>query len=306
MSMDRPAISVVVPTYKRPDVLRRTLEGLCGQNYPVNRAEILVICDGVDETTRAVAEAFTGQLPIQYREQQHQGVATARNMGIKLATAPVILFLDDDVVPGPDLLREHTWFHTEHDDERTVLLGYVTWHPDQRVTHYMRWYGEYGALFGFALIDEGVCVDPRFFYSCNISLKRKFLLPHDGFNETLTVMEDNELGFRLAADGMQLRHSKAAVGYHYQRFTFEQSCQRLARYSSGLAAFLATLAGSAMAKRRDTVAYRSADLMVRAVVPLLGFLRPLIDSAVPLPRIVYRMFYWYHGSYQAFWSKVGK
>jgi len=302
--MDRIRVSIIIPTHSRPEILRLVLEALCKQTEPSYLAEVLVVCDGFDEATKAVAQGFTVKLPLRYLEQPKRGVSFARNMGISEATAPIVLLLDDDVVPGPELIAEHARFHREMTTECAVLLGYVTWHPGVACSPFMRWYGEYGALFGYGLLRDDAQADARFFYSCNVSLKRSFLTRYGSFNESLIVLEDNELGFRLKQEGMQLFHRKAAVGFHYQTFTFERACRRLESYSFGLAAFLQTDAGQVLASKRNRPLFRAAEMVVRMSAPLLGFLLPIIDSKMPLPRPIYRLLYWYHASYRSFWSRA--
>jgi len=304
--MNRMQVSVIIPTYSRPEILRLVLEGLCRQTEPESLAEVLVVCDGFDEKTKSVAQGFAGELPLRYLEQPKRGVSFARNLGIFSATAPIVLLLDDDVIPGPELIAEHARFHREMEAENAVLLGYVTWHPDLPCGPFMRWYGEYGALFGYGLLRDDAQADARFFYSCNVSLKRNFLMTHGAFNESLIVLEDNELGFRLGQEGMQLFHRKAAVGFHYQTFTFEQSCRRLESYSSGLNAFLQTDAGRVLAHKRNSPLFRFAEVMVRMTAPLLSPLLPVVDSKTPLPRPIYRFLYWYYGAYRSFWSRADK
>jgi glycosyltransferase involved in cell wall biosynthesis len=299
-------ISIIVPTFSRPEILGLVLEALCRQTQPSFMAEVIVVCDGSDEKTRAAAQRFEGRLPLLYLEQSKSGVSSARNLGIATSRSPVVLFLDDDVLPAPGLVGEHARFHEERSAENAVLLGYVTWHHNLHCSPYMKWYGEYGGLFAFSLLEDNRLADPRFFYSCNISIKRQFLIDHGGFNETLSVMEDNELGFRLAQQGMQLFHKKAAVGFHYQTFTFEQSCQRLERYSSGLNAFLSTEAGKAVAKRRGGLLFQMTELTVRAIAPLLRPLLSVVDSDIRMPNALYRLLYWYYGAYCSFWSRADK
>jgi GT2 family glycosyltransferase len=215
-----------------------------------------------------------------------------------------VLLLDDDVIPSPQLIQEHVGFHKDLPALEAALLGYVTWHPDLQITPFMRWYGEYGALFGYSLLTDGRVVSPRYLYSCNVSFKTDFLRSHGGFDESLTVLEDNELGYRLAQQGMQLFFQKAALGYHYQTFTFGESCNRLERYSSGLNAFLGTAAGKALAKRRASLLFRATERVVRIVAPLFGGLVPVVDSNVRMPGFMYRLLYWYYGAYRSFWLRA--
>jgi glycosyltransferase involved in cell wall biosynthesis len=299
-------LSVVIPTFARPEILRLTLEGLCNQRDSNSLAEVVVVNDGSDERTASVVRSFSDRLPIHYLEQPKRSVSSARNLGISFARSPVLLLLDDDVIPGPDLIGEHAKFHYERSRDDSALLGYVTWHPDLPTSPFMRWYGEYGALFGYSLLVNNQEVNARFFYSCNISLKRKLLISHGGFNENLTVLEDNELGFRLAQEGMRLFFRKSAIAYHYQTFTFRQTCERLERYSSGLNAFLATSAGRSLARKRQGFAFRSLEGIVKIVAPMLSPLLYVVDTNVTLPNSIYRLFYWYYGAHKSFWARADR
>lgn len=304
--MNQLQLSVIVPTFARPEILRLTLEGLCNQRDFNSLAEVVVVSDGADERTASIVRSFSSRLPIHYLEQAKRNVSSARNLGVSSSRSPVLLFLDDDVVPGPDLIGEHAKFHNERTQNNLVLLGYVTWHRDLPTNPFMRWYGEYGALFGYSLLGDNQQVSARYFYSCNISLKRKFLTSHGGFNEALTVLEDNELGFRLARGGMRLFFMKSAIGYHYQTFTFRQTCERLERYSSGLNAFLSTPAGKSMARKRRGVAFRALESVVKILAPMLSPLLSIVDTNIRLPNSIYRLFYWYYGSHKSFWSKADR
>jgi glycosyltransferase involved in cell wall biosynthesis len=299
-------LSVIIPTRNRSKLLWKTLDGLCKQTVRQTLFEVIVVSDGSTDSTSKTVHQFSTRLPIRYLEQSQSGVSAARNHGLRYANASLVLLLDDDVVPSPQLIEAHIRFHDEKPELEAVLLGYVTWHPDLRVTPFMRWYGEYGALFGYSLLADNDQAPPRFFYSCNISLKRFFLMSNGAFNDTLTVLEDNELGYRLAQQGMQLVFRKAPLGYHYQTFTFKESCQRLQRYCSGLDAFLETDAGKVLAKKRASLPFRATERIVRIGAPLLSPLVPIIDTDTRMPNFIYRLFYWYYGQYLSFWSKADK
>jgi glycosyltransferase involved in cell wall biosynthesis len=104
-----PLVSVVVPTYRRADLLDRCLTALCAQTLPPNTYEIIVCDDGPDDVMRATAMRHAQRpnaprlvyLPV----TATQGPAGARNVGWRAARAPVIAFTDDDTVPRPDWLR---------------------------------------------------------------------------------------------------------------------------------------------------------------------------------------------------------
>jgi glycosyltransferase involved in cell wall biosynthesis len=299
-------LSIIIPTHNRSALLKRTLEGFCRQDSGELRWELIVVSDGSTDSSHETVMQFKDRLPVRYFSQTKRGVSSARNLGLREARSPIVLFLDDDVIPSPQLIAEHARFHQEQPDLESVLLGYVTWSPELRITPFMWWYGECGGLFGFSKLQSGQPADPRFLYTCNLSFKTEFLSRHGGFNESLTVLEDHELGYRLSKDGMKMKFLKEALGYHYQTFTFDQACQRLSRYSSGLPAFLLTDAGKRMLKRNARISFRIAEWGVRASGPALQLIRPLADTNIPLPNAIYRLLYWYFATHKSFWHPATK
>ncbi|MEU4746093.1 glycosyltransferase family 2 protein, partial [Actinosynnema sp. NPDC023658] len=120
----QPRISVVIPTYNRAEQLRRTLDSLTDQTLPPDDYEVVVADDGSTDDTRAVVHTYEHRLNLRYHHQPDQGrhVAHARNAGARLATAPVLAFLDSGTLAGPDFTRAHTAAHTHHP---VLNLGYT-------------------------------------------------------------------------------------------------------------------------------------------------------------------------------------
>jgi glycosyltransferase involved in cell wall biosynthesis len=294
--------SVVIPTYNRSALLKRVLEALGRQTKLECLREVLVISDGSTDDTAKIVADFTKVFPVRFIQREKSGVSAVRNAGLREATGSIILFLDDDIVPGEALVEEHVRFHDDHPEPEAALQGYVRWHRDMYATPFMEWYGESGALFAFSRMRDGEQIDPRFLYTCNLSAKVEFLNIVGGFNEQLTVMEDLEFGHRFAAADGELYFRKLAIGYHYQRFTFAQSCDRLKRYSVGLPAFIATDAGAALLKTRNSPLFRTATWGVRMAGPLMRPFRNVLDSGIKLPGPIYRLFYWYFASQKSFWD----
>ncbi len=100
-------VSVVIPTYQRPALLRRCLTALLGQRYDPRAYEIIVADDGTEAETRAVVEAMAARSPaaVHYiAVTGRHGPAAARNRGWQAARGEIIAFTDDDTVPAPDWL----------------------------------------------------------------------------------------------------------------------------------------------------------------------------------------------------------
>ncbi len=100
-------VSIVVPTYRRRDLLLRCLEALAGQDYDAQNYEIIVADDENSAETRRTVELWAATvrplvryLPI----ADSHGPAAARNAGWRAAAGEIIAFTDDDCIPQPGWL----------------------------------------------------------------------------------------------------------------------------------------------------------------------------------------------------------
>jgi glycosyltransferase involved in cell wall biosynthesis len=104
-----PDISVVIPTYNRGRQLEPLLTSLLAQDAADVHYDIVVVDNNSTDDTRQVVEAFANrddQQRLRYVFEPRQGVSYARNTGVASTTAPVVVFLDDDGVPGAEWVRE--------------------------------------------------------------------------------------------------------------------------------------------------------------------------------------------------------
>ncbi len=101
------ALSVIVPTMRRPESLERALRSLFAQTGVADRLASIVV---VDNDPAGTADATVARLNpdspclLIYRHEPRPGVATARNAGLEMTTAPLIAFLDDDEAASPGWL----------------------------------------------------------------------------------------------------------------------------------------------------------------------------------------------------------
>jgi glycosyltransferase involved in cell wall biosynthesis len=96
-------ISVVVPTYNREALVTETLESLVRQDAKGVRYEVIVVDNGSTDNTRTAIEPFLrASSDLRYVLEPLRGVSHARNTGARLARAPLIAFIDDDVAAAPD------------------------------------------------------------------------------------------------------------------------------------------------------------------------------------------------------------
>lgn len=227
-----PQLSVVVPTYNRAPLLRRTLASLVQQRNPPP-FEVVVADDGSADDSEQVAAEFRDRLTIRYLYQEDKGyrVAKARNMGAATASAPILLFLDGGTLAGPDLLAGHLRSHAEHRPDPGspacgpavigYTYGYRPYDPTPGLAEafavlspqqvYERYLGD--PLFRDSRHEEldklgfdlnGVKMPWLFFWTMNVSVHVGDYAVAGGFDERFSSWggEDLELGYRLHQRGV--------------------------------------------------------------------------------------------------------
>lgn len=105
-SIHRPAISIVIPTYRRPERVSRLLPLVLSQIAGLPQGtmlELIVVDNCPDLSARDVVTAFDN--PVRYYSEPAPGVANARNRGVAEALGEHVLFLDDDELPRDNWLE---------------------------------------------------------------------------------------------------------------------------------------------------------------------------------------------------------
>ncbi len=276
--------SVIIPTHNRLEQLRRVVAAVAAQERPWKlELDVVVVDDG---STDATWEWLRGRPHgIRPHRQENAGPARARNRGVQAATGEIVLFLGDDTVPEPGWLAAHLEAHRVLGHERPLaVLGY-TGFPSGEDGPFSRWINEFGAQFGYLLIDDAADVPFNFFYTSNVSLGRAFFLELGGFREDFpaAAWEDIELAYRAVERGMRFIYRPVARTVHYHSMdpgTFRRRQEISGRSAAIFAALHPELAGFlGLPESGNTPARRPGRLQVE----LWTFLARLADA---LPGIV--------------------
>jgi glycosyltransferase involved in cell wall biosynthesis len=208
-----PHVSVIVPTYRREEALRRCLAALAAQDVPPEAFEVLVVDD--DPDSPALAAPAPQEWPFRLRRipSPGQGAAAARNHGAREAEAPLLLFVDDDVVVDPGLVRAHLRWHRER-GEGAVLVGPYRPRPvhDNLAAQVARlWWQDLFELLGEA---EGATFVAAL--TANVSLHRTTFERIGGLAEEYSKerREDWEWGLRMLRMGIEIGFEPAASARH--------------------------------------------------------------------------------------------
>lgn len=233
-------ISVVLPTYNRLETLLRCLEALDQQSIGPARSEIVVVDDG---STDGTAEVISARPGVRYiRQPRNGGPAAARNAGVRAAQGTWVLFIGDDIIAPPELLEQHLAAHEAASGDHVAVLGYAPWGQDQQVTPLMRYLFEGRSFqqFRYHAIADRDNVPFGFFYTCNLSVNRRFLLQHGLFDEEFrhAYGEDTELAYRLQRHGLRIVFRPEIVGHHYHPTSYA-SARRRTRVAGEVAVLMA-------------------------------------------------------------------
>ena len=188
---NQPFVSVIVPTYNRPELLKRALSSISKQRY--HHYEAIVVNDG-GEDVRQIVEGFRRTRYVNMAA--NQGLPAARNAGLIISRGEWIAYLDDD-----------DWFYEWHLDALTAESGKARFI-----------YSDADALWADGHTKRYMSVDPDYgnILSHNITpvccvLHDRWLINEVGaFDEMLPNHEDWDLWIRM---------SKVTEMYHIRSVT---------------------------------------------------------------------------------------
>ncbi len=115
------SLSIIIPTYRREEVLIETLRHI--QTLNPGPTEILVlISHRVTKRDDQTASEFEKEGVIRLVKLAKPSITRAMNLGLQLACGEIVLFLDDDIIPGPELIAAHI---QAHEQDEFVVAGQV-------------------------------------------------------------------------------------------------------------------------------------------------------------------------------------
>ncbi|HYG36504.1 MAG TPA: glycosyltransferase, partial [Clostridia bacterium] len=187
-----PLVSVIVPTYNRPDQLVQALRSILNQSF--QDFEIVVVNDAGNEIESAVASLGNSDKIVCLRHETNRGLAASRNTGIAAARGKYIAYLDDDDLFYPDHLQ--------------TLLDFLQAHPghvaytDAHRGHQKLVDGQWKVVqrevpFSHDWDNDKILVDNFVPVLCFMH-EKAFLEKSGNFDESLGRHEDWDLWVRLS------------------------------------------------------------------------------------------------------------
>jgi len=212
-------ISAIIPTFRREGYLVNTISGMLNQS---RRPDEIIVLDQTPPGehlphTAGYLEARAEHGEITLIELDKPSVFTARNTALRIAASDVLLYLDDDITPGRDLVANHLR-HYQAADGPAAVVGCVMLYPGEPLCpvppgftvrpHVVQSY-TFRANFAEPMRNIG--------YMCagNFSVRKESAIAAGGWDEHLLNYSE-ELCLRLAAIGCRVDYDPDARIVHHQ------------------------------------------------------------------------------------------
>ena len=147
ISMNKIKISVIIPTFNRNNLLKKSLKSLSEQSLNRNEYEVIICDDGSYESAVTIVKEFENKLNIKYCYHSNKGyrVALARNEGIYLAKGEICAFIDYGMIVIPEFLENHLKLH------KKIIIIYCTSNLESKILGAVHKYNFYIVFYKFAI-----------------------------------------------------------------------------------------------------------------------------------------------------------
>jgi glycosyltransferase involved in cell wall biosynthesis len=229
------SIDVVIPTYNRGAALRATVSRiLASSTESLVRVDVIVVDDGSAEPADRILAGVAPPPGVSFRvlRQPNSGPARARNAGFRVGIGEIVLFMDDDILPPPDLLRRHAVAHRERPG--SVVCGFCEWLPPKSPGTLFRLLQRLGgerqgpATSDYALVSIVA--------SGQLSVERRLFPVTEGvYRDDLVTpaAEEYELSLRLRRRGIPIFFAESMVAFHDSSVALVDVCRQQYKHGFG-------------------------------------------------------------------------
>lgn len=233
---DLPGVSILIPAHNEAVVIERTLEAMCGLEYPAEKLEIIVINDGSSDATGDLVKAVAARDPrvICYdvpEGEGGQGKSRALNLGIKQASHEYIAVYDADNTPASDALKYLVVQLLEHQELGAVLGKFRT--VNKKRTLLTRFINIETLSFQ-SILQAGRWKMLRIstLPGTNFVIRRSIVEDLGGWDEH-AITEDSELSIRMYMEGWKIKFIPYSVTFEQEPETWSVWMRQRTRWVRG-------------------------------------------------------------------------
>lgn len=203
-------VSIIVPVYNGGAEVRECIAALQATSRGV-RTEIIVVDDGSTDSTAKVVKGLGVKV---ISLDRNYGQSVARNRGAQCARAPLLLFVDADVVLAPEAVTKVVAFMNDNPQYAALFGSYDDQPRSPTIV------SQYRNLLHHFTHQQGDQEASTFWSGCG-AVRTSVFRDIGGFDEGPydAKMEDVELGYRLREAGHRIRLEPGIQGTHLKRWT---------------------------------------------------------------------------------------
>jgi glycosyltransferase involved in cell wall biosynthesis len=307
-------LSVIVPTYKRQDSLRRLLKSLAHQTLETSKFEVIVVDDGSPSGPREPCYGYPYEC--KYQWQENQGATNARNNGAKRSRGEILVFIDDDITASPNVLRALS--DACNGRAKVIALGWLETCNTKNESPFTK---VAVSLENKDLNRYKVAEGKENFVECNtqlIAIRRSDFFELGMFQDPTggwPNWDDVDLGYRAHLAGFQFVRVGEAMGKHWDNSLSDRAntSQRWYRASkSAVQLFLkypelqssikmyADKLPVSWGKDPPELVMRKmlrALMSSKTIVKLLEIAVNILESSYPNPKLLLPLYRWIFGAY---------
>ncbi len=188
--VERPTVSVVIPTYQRAYSVGRAIDSALAQTF--SDLEVLVIDDGSTDGTDAQVMSIDDPRVRYVRVPRNAGVASARNRGIRESRGRYLAFLDSDDIWFPDKIARQLERFEHAGDDLGLVYGGVEQHDGRGATETTR--PSHRGRLHRQLLERNVIHGG----GSNVMIPRHVVARVGFFDESLPAIEDYDYWLRIS------------------------------------------------------------------------------------------------------------
>lgn len=174
-------VSFIIPSYNRSHTVINSIESVINQTSQY--WELIIVDDGSLDETREIIKPFLMDQRIRFFSQKNSGVATARNVGAKMANGDYLIFLDSDDILDEELL---TFLEKISYEDFDLICWGVKKIVNEKTSYSKP--KQLGYLYNYKTAN---------FLAGSVCYKKEAFLKVGGYDSKLTFGENYELGIRI-------------------------------------------------------------------------------------------------------------
>ena len=182
-------VSIVFATFKRADILRKTLNSFTQLNCSDIRYEIILADNAAEQATQSLVQEYANRLPITYVAEPKPGKNSALITALKFTQGELIIFTDDDIIADPGWVRELYEGSLRHPEAQLFGGRILPHYPECFVKNlspidFNHWFIRSALVIADWEQDEGA-MDVGRIWGPNMAVKREVFATGLSFNPTI-------------------------------------------------------------------------------------------------------------------------